>query len=102
MGILQMRKWTSWYTKGFRGSSSLRAKMMEIETLDGLRAIVAELDATEEFPLHALRAHRGKGTRVQRVSLPHGYLDCRDDDTPPRGPSSPEEIAQWEAALDAG
>ncbi len=102
MGILQMRKWTSWYTKGFRGSSALRAKMMQIETLDGLRAIVAELDAGEAFPEHALRAHRGKGTRVQKVSLPEGYLACRDDDTPPRGPHSAEEIAAWEAALNAG
>ncbi|HUR28846.1 MAG TPA: tRNA dihydrouridine synthase DusB [Planctomycetota bacterium] len=102
MGIVQMRKWTSWYTKGFRGSSALRARMMEIETLDDLRAIVQGMDADEEFPLHALRAHRGKGTREQKVSLPENYLACRDDDTPPRGPNSPEELAQWEAALDAG
>lgn len=102
MGILQMRKWTSWYTKGFRGSSALRASMMQIETLEDLRAIVAEMDAREAFPLHALRAHRGKGTRVQRVSLPEGYLDSRGDDTPPRGPNSAEELAAWEAALNAG
>jgi nifR3 family TIM-barrel protein len=102
MGIVQMRKWTSWYTKGFRGSAALRAQMMQIETLEELRAIVAQLDASEEFPLHALRTHRGKGTRVQRVSLPEGYLDARDDDTPPRGPNSPEELAAWESALNAG
>jgi len=102
MGIVQMRKWTSWYTKGFRGSSALRAKMMQIESLAELRVIVAEMDAGEEFPMHALRAHRGKGTRVQRVSLPEGYLATRDDDLPPRGPTSPEELAAWEAALNAG
>jgi nifR3 family TIM-barrel protein len=102
MGILQMRKWTSWYTKGFRGSSQVRAKMMQIQSIDDLRVLVAELDANEEFPLHGLRAHRGKGTRVQKVSLPEGYLATRDDDTPPRGPHSPEELAAWEAALNAG
>ena len=102
MGILQMRKWTSWYTKGFRGSSQVRARMMQIQSIEDLRALVSELDAQEEFPLHGLRAHRGKGTRVQRVSLPQGYLATRDDDNPPRGPNSPEELAAWEAALNAG
>jgi len=102
MGILQMRKWTSWYTKGFRGSSQVRANMMQIQSIEDLRALVAQLDAQEEFPLHGLRAHRGKGTRVQRVSLPEGYLATRGDDNPPRGPSSPEELAAWEAALNAG
>lgn len=102
MGILQMRKWTSWYTKGFRGSSAVRAKMMEIESLDDLRGLVEGLDPDEPFPLHSLRSHRGKGTRVQRVSLPEGYLAHRDDDSPPRGPNSPEELAAWEAALNAG
>jgi nifR3 family TIM-barrel protein len=102
MGILQMRKWTSWYTKGFPGSAAVRARMMEIEDLEDLRALVGELDPAAEFPLHALRTHRGKGTRVQRVSLPEGYLAGRDDDTPPRGPHSPEELEAWESALDAG
>ena len=102
MGILQMRKWTSWYTKGFPGSAAVRARMMEIESLEDLRGLVGDLDPATPFPLHALRAHRGKGTRVQRVALPHGYLEQRDDDTPPRGPHSAEELEAWESALDAG
>ncbi|MEM9381862.1 MAG: tRNA dihydrouridine synthase DusB, partial [Planctomycetota bacterium] len=34
VGVRQMRKWTSWYTKGFRGSAAVRGELMRIETLD--------------------------------------------------------------------
>jgi hypothetical protein len=36
------------------------------------------------------------------VALPEGYLDERDDDTPPKSPRTPSEIAAWERALDGG
>ena len=44
---------------------------------------LSTLDMDEPFPLAALRVSRGKGGRKQKVSLPEGYLECRDDDTPP-------------------
>jgi hypothetical protein len=102
MGILQMRKWTAWYTKGFRGSAAVRAELTTIETIADLERLVSALDPSEAFPLHALRAGRAKGGRTQQVSLPEGYLDDLDDDTPPRSPHTPEEIAEWERALQAG
>ena len=58
--------------------------------------------ADVEFPATALRAHRAKGNKTQRVSLPEGYLEARDDDTPPRSPHSPEEIEAWEQTLAGG
>jgi nifR3 family TIM-barrel protein len=103
MGIRQMRKWCSWYTIGFRGSARARDALMRAQSLDDLRAALAALDPEEPFPAHALRAHRAKGGRTQRVSLPEGYLECRGDDTPPpAGPGSPEELAAWEEALSGG
>ena len=63
---------------------------------------LATLDADEPFPLSALRTPRGKPSRTQKVALPEGYLDQRDDDTPPRSPHSDAEIAAWEAALSGG
>jgi nifR3 family TIM-barrel protein len=77
------RKHASWYSKGFRASAALREQLMHVETLAGLEQLLAQLDADEDFPEHALRAVRGKRGRQARVVLPHGYLDSLDDDRPP-------------------
>ena len=102
VGIRQMRKWTAWYTKGFRGSAAVRGELMRIQSLDDLVRTVAALDPDEPFPETALRAQRAKGSKTQSVKLPEGYLDERDDDTPPKGPRSMEEIEAWEKALNGG
>jgi len=102
MGMRQMRKWTSWYTKGFRGSSAVRAELARIERLDAIAELVGRLDLSEPFPVAALRAHRAKGGRTQRVRLPEGFLDDPEDDTPPRGPRTLAEIEAWERALSGG
>ena len=83
VALQQMRKWIAWYTKGFRNSSALREGLARVARYADLEATLASLDAGEPFPPSALRAHRGKSGRTQRVSLPHGYLAHRDDDAPP-------------------
>ncbi|MFT5051742.1 MAG: nifR3 family TIM-barrel protein [Chlamydiales bacterium] len=102
MGMRQMRKWTGWYTKGFRGSARVRGELQRVTSIAELEKHLASLDPQEAFPLHALRTNRGKGNRRQRVRLPEGYLDQLDDDTPPRGPRTLEEIKSWEASLSGG
>ncbi len=82
-GMLQMRKWTAWYTKGFRNSAVLRQRLQRVCTMAELELGLVDLDPEETFPLSALRAHRGKSGRAQSVSLPHGFLDDREDATPP-------------------
>ena len=101
-GLRQTRKWTSWYTKGFRGSAAVRGDLARIESLAELEDIVRRLDLDEPFPVAALRAHRAKGGRTQRVKLPAGYLDDPEDDTPPKGPRTLAEIEAWEGALSGG
>jgi nifR3 family TIM-barrel protein len=98
----QMRKWVSWYTKGFRGSAAFRARASRVSTLAELERLAAELDPGEPFPESALRAKRGKDSRTQKVSLPPGYLDARDDDAPPAEPSDAAEAEAFARALDAG
>lgn len=83
MGMRQMRKWCAWYTKGFRGSSAVREALVRVTTLEELHAALTQLDMTEEFPRNALRAIRGKAGAQKQVALPHGWLEARDDDTPP-------------------
>jgi tRNA-dihydrouridine synthase len=77
------RKHCTWYTKGFRSAPQLVAKMMKIETLSDLQAILAVINPDEPFPFKNLRTPRGKRRKKQKVSLPDGYLDNLDDDTPP-------------------
>ncbi len=102
VGIRQMRKWTAWYTKGFHGSAGVRGSLMRMQSLADMLHAVASLDMDEPFPEAALRAHRAKGSKSQSVKLPEGYLDDLDDDTPPKGPRSLDEIEAWEKALSGG
>ena len=101
-GMRQMRKWCAWYTAGFQRSAAARAELMGITTVDEMLAILARLDPDEPFPLRTVRHNRVKDNRIQRVTLPHGYLEARDDDTPPPEPDDPAERLAWEKALDAG
>ncbi len=77
------RRHSTWYTKGFRGSAAIRQRAMNLSTLAELDALLDSLDPTEKFPPSAMRVTRGKSAGTQTVSLPHGYLEQRDDATPP-------------------
>lgn len=101
-GMRQMRKWLAWYTKGFRGSAAVRGRLHELTSVAAVGRLLSELDPDEPFPRSGLRAMRAKGGRRQQVSLPEGYMDDLDDDTPPRSPHTPEELAAWERALHGG
>ncbi len=101
MGVPQMRKWCTWYTVGFRGSAQARAELVRAQSLEEIEAILARLDPAEPFPASALRAHRGKGGRTQRVALPLGYLEERDSDAPPERCDAAEE-EDLEQALSGG
>jgi nifR3 family TIM-barrel protein len=102
VGMMHARKWVGWYTKGFRGSASVRAELHRLSTLRDLEGLIAELDPSEPFPITALRAGRAKGGRTQRVALPEGWLERRDDDAAPASPTCAAELAALERALQAG
>jgi len=78
------RRHSSWYTKGFRGSAKLRARLMRVSTLAELEDVLRSTDVSEPFPPEAMRVARGKTAGRQKVSLPEGFLRNRlTDDTPP-------------------
>jgi nifR3 family TIM-barrel protein len=79
------RRHASWYTKGFRMTSQVRDGMMRIETLADLHALFSQVDTSQPFPPSAMRVVRGKATGVQKVSLPAGFLEHLDDDSPTPG-----------------
>jgi len=82
-GMRAFRKHATWYTKGFPGSARLRGELIQIETLEDLDRILSHADPELEFPPRAMRFTRGKSSGTQRVALPEGYLETREDDTPP-------------------
>ena len=78
------RRHSSWYTKGFRGSAKLRARLMRVTTLTELEEVLRAGDQAEPFPPDAMRVPRGKTAGRQKVSLPEGFLQNRlIDDTSP-------------------
>lgn len=102
-GMHQMRKWCTWYTKGFRNSAAMRAALIRLNSLEEMRSLLARMDQEEAFPLRALSAKRAKHSRTQKkVTLPEGYLDNRMDDRPPMPPRDPAQRAAWERALEGG
>jgi nifR3 family TIM-barrel protein len=83
LGIRNFRKHATWYTKGFPGSAKLRGRLIAIEKLADLAAILGDTDPEAEFPVVAMRAQRGKSAGRQRVVLPEGYRSQIHDDRPP-------------------
>ena len=79
-GMLQIRKFTGWYLKGFHGTKRLLPAMHMVHTLADLEALLAQLPRDLPYPEVALRARRCKDGRTQQVSLPEGFLTARDED----------------------
>ena len=87
------RKHGTWYTKGFRGSAELREKLMTLGSLNDLSALLSGLDPAQPFPIPAMRVPRGKSSGSQKVSLPPGYLEQREDATPPSAEAEISELS---------
>jgi len=85
LAMHSFRRHASWYTKGFRVSSEIRAALMRVETVCQLEQLFSDVDRSQPFPPSAMRVVRGKATGTQKVSLPAGYLDNVEDDAPMPG-----------------
>jgi hypothetical protein len=58
-------------------------RLCEAGSLSELEQILAGIDRDEPFSPLAIRVPRGKSGGTRPVSLPDGYLESLDDDTPP-------------------
>jgi nifR3 family TIM-barrel protein len=75
-GVLELRKWCAWYTKGFPGAAVVRGGLQTIESVEEMRGYLAQLDPDLPFPERALRVSRAKrGGSQEKVALPNGWLD---------------------------
>ena len=84
LGIVSFRRHASWYTKGFRMSSELRAALMHVESVEDFERLFQSAERDQPFPPSAIRVIRGKSSGIQKkVSLPAGYLADLEDATPP-------------------
>jgi nifR3 family TIM-barrel protein len=90
-GMLMMRRYTTWYTKGFPGSAQVRGRLHAIRTVEDLDAALRALPDDLPFPPSAMRVPRGKASGTQRVALPEHYLDDLADDTPPGAEAESDE-----------
>ncbi|MCA8950610.1 MAG: tRNA dihydrouridine synthase DusB [Planctomycetes bacterium] len=79
-GMMQLRKFTGWYLKGFPGVKKHLPALHLVETLADLEAGLAGIPRDLPYPESGLRARRCKGGRTQEVALPQGFLTCRDED----------------------
>ena len=80
--MLQLRKFLGWYTKSFPGQSQARARLQLVQTRAELDELLDSLPPDLPFPEAGLRVKRAKSGARQKVVLPHGFLDDRDDDRP--------------------
>jgi nifR3 family TIM-barrel protein len=79
-GMQQIRKFTGWYLKGFPSTKRLLPALHLVKELAEFEALVATLPRDVAYPEIALRARRCKDGSTQVVSLPEGFLECRDQD----------------------
>jgi nifR3 family TIM-barrel protein len=82
-GIRSFRKHTGWYLKGYPAGPEVRRQLSVVEDLDGLAAILAELDHAALPHEGATRMTRGHSHGPRPVRLPHRYLEGEWDEAVP-------------------
>ncbi|AEF39209.1 tRNA dihydrouridine synthase DusB [Hoyosella subflava] len=83
-GLREIRKHIAWYLRGFPAGSELRSALALVTTLEELKSLLSQLDATAPFPA-AAEGPRGRQGSPARVVLPHGWLDDPLDCSVPEG-----------------
>jgi len=78
-GVRDFRKHTGWYLKGFPVGGARRRQLAQIDSVDELVDLLADLDPDIPFPPDALRLARGHTGGPQTVLLPPGHLDPDND-----------------------
>lgn len=73
-----IRKHVAWYFKGYPVGGELRAKLAQVESLDHLDELLAQLDSRIEYPGADAEGPRGRLGSVKSCSLPENWLQSRE------------------------
>ncbi len=85
VAVRDVRKHVGWYLHGYPVGGEARRRLTAAPTLAALDDELDRLDPTVTTTAAAVAQPRGKTSGPRRVSLPEGWLDRRDDPTPPAG-----------------
>jgi len=84
-GMKSFRKHAGWYLTGYPVGGVVKKQANVVATLADLDRIIEQLDPDAEIRDNALRAARGHTNGPRPVHLPEGWVENRDDPTPPEG-----------------
>ena len=84
-GVRDFRKHAGWYLTGFPVGPDLRRRLAQACSLPELEELLAGADPAMTRPRETARIPRGHTDGPRPVALPEGWLDRRDDPTPPVG-----------------
>ncbi len=79
-GIRDIRKHMAWYLKGFSVKQGIRLAMGNVEDLNQLDELIAQIDANQTFNVEVGAGPRGRTSGGRRPSLPDGWLNTQDLD----------------------
>ena len=83
--VRDFRKHTGWYLTGYPAGGEMRRRLAMAGSLAELDDLLALLDPSAELPAGAEHLPRGHLSGPRPVTLPEGWMQTRDDPTPPTG-----------------
>lgn len=73
-----IRKHVAWYFKGYPVGGEFRAKLAQVQSLDHMDEILAELDRSAPYPGEEAEGPRGRLGGAKTCSLPDKWLDSQE------------------------
>ena len=83
--LRDFRKHTGWYLTGFPAGGAMRRRLAMVGSVAELDDLLGELDPEARLPAGHESLPRGHSHGPKPVSLPDGWMQTRDDPTPPTG-----------------
>jgi nifR3 family TIM-barrel protein len=72
-----IRKHVAWYFKGYPVGGEFRARLAQVQSLEHLDEILAELDRDQPYPGEEAEGPRGRLGGAKTTTLPEGWLDSQ-------------------------